>query len=190
MCEEYLALGRKEGDLRAVGAGLTYLGEILRSEGDLEGAVKVYDELLPLSRRRNQPVTLAIGLGNLAMIRAAMGDLAGAKAALGESAGLVAVTGSKRILVASIDCAASLAALDGQPALAARLYGASELAHERSGAQREPADARFHEPIKARAREALGEAAFTAAYAGGRALPLEAVFAEAHAWLRGSGPVS
>ena len=190
LCEEYVAEGRKGGDLRSVTSGLTYLGEILRSEGDLVGALKVYDELLPLSRRRNQPVTLSIGLGNLAMIRAGLGDVAGAKQAMREAADFVTATGSKRVQVAAIDCTASLAALDGQPALAARFYGASELAHERAGAQREPADARFHEPIRTRAREALGDGPFEAAYAGGRQLPIEAMFAEAHAWLRGSGPAA
>ena len=187
LCEEYLAEARKAQDLRAISASLTYLGEILRSEGELEGAARVYDELLPMARARGHHQNLAIGLGNLAMIRAGLGDLAGAHAALREGAEFAAASGSKRISIATVDCTASMAVLAGRPEVGARLYGASELAHERSGAQREPADARFHDPLRRRAAEALGASAFAAAYAAGREMPFEAAFAEALAWVRGSG---
>ena len=188
LCEEYVAEARRTQEMQSLTSALTYLGEILRSEGDLEAAVRIYDELLPVARRRANPAGLAITLGNFAMIRASLGDVPGALAATNEAAAQAADSGSKRIYAAALDVTAGLAALLGEPERTARFYGASEAAYERSGAQREPADARFHDPLRRRAEEAMGGAAFAAAYAAGRALPLEGAFAEAHAWLKERAP--
>jgi predicted ATPase/tRNA A-37 threonylcarbamoyl transferase component Bud32 len=190
LCEEYVAVARAAGDPASQTAGLTYLGEILRAEGDLEGAVRVYDELLPIVRQRNNPQSMAITLDNFAMIRASLGETAGALAVLREAAEVAAVTASKRICNAVLDVVASLAILVGRAEAGARFYGASEQAMERTGAQREPADAGYHEPIRTRAMTELGTPAFTAAYEAGRLLSLEAAFAEALAWLRERAPAA
>jgi len=190
LIETYVAEARAAGVRRSLAAALTYLGEILRSEGDLEGALRVYDELIPLNTERGSLQGKSIGYANLSMIHAGLGNLPMAKATLRESAETAAASGSRRIVVSAVDCTASIAVLSGDAVLGARLYGAAELAHERAGAQREPADARFHEPIRSRAQEALGAAAFAAAYAAGREPSLEAAFAEALAWVREHCPLN
>ncbi len=190
LIETYVVEARAAGEMRPLTSALTYLGEILRSEGDLEGALRVYDELLPLARRRGSLQALSIGFGNLSMIHAGLGSLDAARTTLRASAENAAATGSKRIQVSAIDCVASIAVLSGDPRTGARLYGASELEHERAGATREPADARFHGPIRARAEAELGAEAFAAAYAEGRALGMEPAFAEALAWVREHCPLN
>ncbi|MCC6349397.1 MAG: protein kinase [Candidatus Eisenbacteria bacterium] len=184
LCEEYVAEARSARKAQPLTSALTYLGEILRSEGDAESALRIYDELLPMARHRHHPAGLAITLGNFAMLRATVGDVRGALAAIAEAAGHAADSGSKRIFVAALDVTAGLAALLGEPATTARFYGASETAYARTGAQREPADARFHDPLRRRAEEAMGSSEFATAHAAGGALPLEAAFAEAHVWLK------
>ncbi len=184
LCEEYERESRARGDVRALTSALTYLGEILRSEGDLAGALRVYDELVPLAHERGDMGNQSITYANLAMIRTAMGDLAGARRANLHAVEAASKAGSKRMFVASLDVTATSAVLCGQPEPAARFFGASERAMERTGAQREPADAFFTLPLRARAEQDLGADAFAKAYAEGRELPLERAFAEALDWAR------
>jgi hypothetical protein len=65
---------------------------------------------------------------------------------------------------------AAVAAAQGQPLKAARLLGAAAVLHEAS-ANPQRLD---HDRQAADLRAALGEAAFAAAWAEGRAMPLEA----------------
>jgi tetratricopeptide (TPR) repeat protein len=183
LCEEYAIAARRWPELDALNSALTYLGEILRSEGDLEGALRIYDELIPVARDRSTPQNMGVTLSNLAMIQASTGDVSGALASLREATDWAVLTASKRILLAVLECTASLAIPSGRMELGARLYGASEQVMQRTGAQREPADARYHEPIRARAESALGPAVFAAAHTAGSALTLDAAFQEARTWL-------
>jgi DNA-binding NarL/FixJ family response regulator len=71
---------------------------------------------------------------------------------------------------------ASVAAWRGQPARAARLWGASEALREASGSVADSPFARFrydHEGLLAAARATLGEPAFEEAWAEGRAMAPE-----------------
>ncbi|MBK7366951.1 MAG: protein kinase, partial [Candidatus Eisenbacteria bacterium] len=131
LSEEYERESRALNDARALTAALTYLGEILRSEGDLAGALRVYDELVPLALQRGDLGNQSITCANLAMIRAAMGDLAGARRANLDAVEAASQTGSKRLFVATLDVTATSAVLCGQPLPAARFFGASERAMER-----------------------------------------------------------
>ena len=56
------------------------------------------------------------------------------------------------------------------------------------GARREPTDQQLLAPLMARARNELGEDAFTAARDAGRALSYEGALAEARAWLESEHP--
>jgi non-specific serine/threonine protein kinase len=74
---------------------------------------------------------------------------------------------------------ADIAGRIGRPEVAARLYGAAEAQRERDGRPVEPVYRAEFERDAAVSRWALGEAAFAAAWAAGRALPLEQAVAEA-----------
>ena len=79
----------------------------------------------------------------------------------------------------ALDGVAGVAAVLGQPERAARLLGAAEARREATDMARTMIASIEHERHVAATRAALGEAAFAAAYAGGRALPLEEAVAEA-----------
>jgi hypothetical protein len=66
---------------------------------------------------------------------------------------------------------------------AARFYGAAEAQARHTGIQRDAADEAFLKPLLAKARDALGAPAFSAAEAAGRALPYEDAIAAVRAWL-------
>ena len=87
--------------------------------------------------------------------------------------------GSKRLGQAMLDISAGLGAYLEEWERPARFYGASETQMEQMGLHRYPVDEAFLAPLIARAREALGEAAFAAAEAAGRALSCEESTAEA-----------
>jgi hypothetical protein len=72
-----------------------------------------------------------------------------------------------------------LAADGTRPEAAARLLGAAESLREVGGLALEPAHRRKYERSVARAQADLGAAAFAAAWAAGRALPLEQAITEA-----------
>jgi DNA-binding NarL/FixJ family response regulator len=76
---------------------------------------------------------------------------------------------------------ARLAAVSGRPEIAASLYGAAEALFETIGEPLVvPPRALYHRHV-ATLREILGDEAFTAAWATGRALPLEQAVAHARA---------
>jgi hypothetical protein len=70
-----------------------------------------------------------------------------------------------------------LAADEGQPERATRLYGAADGLREATGTLVEEADRAAHERAVAAIRAALGEEVFAATWAAGRALALDAAIA-------------
>jgi non-specific serine/threonine protein kinase len=105
-----------------------------------------------------------------------LGDLPGALASAQE--GLVMVR-SDLWSYDSLDRIADVASSIGQPETAARLYGAADELRERAARPIEPAFRAAHEARIDVARQALGEEAFAAIYAAGRALTQRQVEAEA-----------
>jgi hypothetical protein len=88
--------------------------------------------------------------------------------------------------MAAVGVGGVLAAVSGDGARAARLWGSSAEARERMGVVLDPQDQIFLDPHIARVRSELGAAAFEAAERQGRAVPYESALAEARAWLDGS----
>jgi hypothetical protein len=68
---------------------------------------------------------------------------------------------------------------EGRPARGAHVLGAVEALCERTGGSVLPSDRRDDDRAVDDARRALGDEAFSAAWAEGRALPLDRVLAEA-----------
>jgi hypothetical protein len=91
--------------------------------------------------------------------------------------------GSKRTGGSLLEVAAGLAASNDECERVALFFGAAEAQAAQTGLHRDPADEAFLVPRVARARETLGEAAFAAAEAAGRALSYDGAMAEARAWL-------
>jgi hypothetical protein len=106
---------------------------------------------------------------------------------LGEVLTIADETGSKRAGQSALVVAAGLAALAGDWEHAARFHGVAERQAETTGSRSDPADDAFLRPWISRAREALGEARFSASRASGCALRFEDATAEARAWLASGG---
>src|SRR5262249_30544262 len=85
-----------------------------------------------------------------------------------------------RLRIAScLDVLAWVAHAEGRAASAARWFGAADAMRERSGAVSSVIWRAEHERNVAATRASLGEEAFTAAWAAGRALSMDAAIAEA-----------
>jgi nitroreductase len=75
--------------------------------------------------------------------------------------------------VACLEGLARVAAMQGQPERAARLLGASAALSDEMGTPLSPIIRVDHDHASKTAHEALGKDAFEAAFAAGRAMPLE-----------------
>jgi DNA-binding NarL/FixJ family response regulator len=95
----------------------------------------------------------------------------------------LAGTGSRENLVGKLVATARLAAVGGQPEVAARLCGAAEALAETIGYVRRPPEQERLERDAAVARAALGDAGFEASWAAGQTLRDEQAVAEAQAVL-------
>jgi tetratricopeptide (TPR) repeat protein len=148
--EEALALTRRLRHLRVEGMTLHSMGMLFRYQGDPEPASSWYAESIRVFRSigdRGELMQCLVGLGCAVVAR-------------GERAGL-SPDGTKRDRGrASLLCGA-------------RLFGAAEALREGTGRVILSYDRAEHERCVRLAREALGEAAFEAAWAEGRALSLD-----------------
>jgi len=127
---------------------------------------------------------IAVNLLNLAMVAIGRGSADRAREIVSEALQIAAQIGSKPASRNALDVAVGLAGLLEDWRRAARTYGAAQLELEQTGVRRETADDAFISPWVAKARAALGESAFGAAEAEGRALAFEESVAETRAWLR------
>src|SRR5262249_31895822 len=120
-------------------------------------------------------------LGSLAQENAAQGDHATAHALYRES---LAICMELRIAdfdvtAHSLEGLAKVIVAQGEPAWAARLWGAAEELREGMGTPLWPVERSGYEHAVAAARANLGERAFVTAWAEGRTMTLDAVLAEA-----------
>lgn len=177
--EEALVRWRELGDDWGIAQILNFLGDLARSQDDVAGATARYEESLALLRRQGLTGTVPSLLHNLGYLALRRGDTRRALRLFRESLALFRDQGDQRGIA---DCLTGLAGVLGamkQPERAVRLFGAAEAQREATGATMWPAN----EPDYARSltlvRGQLDEPAFAAAWAVGRALPLERATAEA-----------
>ena len=115
----------------------------------------------------------------------AAGDLTGAAAAFADALNQFRRLGERRGVAECLIGLAGVAAAEGRTADAARLFGAGEAALAALGSDIWPSNRADYERGVALAQEVLGPAAFAAARAAGRALPLEDAVALALCRVRG-----
>ena len=175
--EESLALFRAVGNTWGIARMLHSLGFLATERGEYDRASEFLEESLALERERGNRERVAGALGSLGLVALHQGDVARASALLHESLTLYRAldltSGIARCLVAF----ASLAAAQGQQAQAARLLGAVERLRAALGRRVAPADQTRWERRLAAARAQVGETAWRAAWAEGRALSLDQAIA-------------
>jgi predicted ATPase/class 3 adenylate cyclase len=168
--EESLALARGVGDSRLIGMSLGDLGLLARDEGDYERATVLQRESLTCARLNANPMTVAIALANLAEVMLLRDCREEARALAAESLLICDATASPDLMAACLEIIGAIAAEQGDGDRAARLCGAANRLREELGTTLPPFERELNERALAAVQRELGEAAYAAAWAQGRAM--------------------
>ena len=179
----YQELGDRGGEARVLNAR----GELARLRGDYEQAAALYQESLALYRDIEHRGGMAILQHNLGYVAQHQLEYARAVQLFSEGITLYRELRNTRLLAVCLAALAAVAMI-GQPEQAARLFAAAEAHLERMGAVMERADRLEHDRNVAAVRASLGEQAFQAAWAEGRAMTLERALAFVEAAIQQHAP--
>ncbi|MFN8591164.1 MAG: helix-turn-helix domain-containing protein [Thermomicrobiales bacterium] len=179
---EALTRFREADDRANTALALIHLGVVAWGRGDLAGATALCEEALALQRGIEDDWGLSVSLGYLGLLAGERGDYAAAAMAHRESLQLRWAAGIWEDIAASLGDLGALAATVGRGRQAARLFGAAAALREEMGRVVIMLPERtVFERAEACARNELGEEAFAAAEAVGRALPIAQAVREAAA---------
>jgi non-specific serine/threonine protein kinase len=172
LCEECLQFHRQMGNWYGIACSLHCLGDVARNQGDYQGARPLYEESLEIYRQLGDHADTAWPLEGLAAVARSQRDYKEARAFYIESLEIYRRSGEQQGIASGLEGLADVAAADDQPERAARLFGAAEALRGVLGAPLPPGDRARYDCCVAVTRAALGEEAFAAAWAAGRALSL------------------
>jgi ATP/maltotriose-dependent transcriptional regulator MalT len=180
--EAGLRIARSVGDKRSIAYALQTLAGLARHQGDAIAVRRLAEEGLALARELHDKRAIARAQHMLALIAIEQGDAALACALLDEAHVLVREIGDQLLLVWGLAHHALAAIAQGQVRWAAQLLGASDVLADAIGLLARPTEtANPANPIGkhmlATIRATLGEAAFAAAWAEGRAMTPEQALA-------------
>jgi predicted ATPase/DNA-binding SARP family transcriptional activator len=168
-----LALARELGHTRGIIVSLSSLAIVQANRGDHERAVGLLEDALVLAREHGDRLSEAGILGALGAIAAERGDDEAARPLLRESLSLLHDDGHVRGVAGCLQGIAGLAQRSGRAEIAATLFAAAAELREALGASLAPSERAAAEASVEAARADLGEAPFAAAWARGRAVPLD-----------------
>jgi tetratricopeptide (TPR) repeat protein len=174
--EESLALAREIGDKWGIASTLNSLGELARCRGDYAAARSLYQESLALRQELGNKVGIAVCLHNLGYVAQHEQDASQASALFAEALSLAQEAGDMQSIAECLTGMAGVLVSRNQPVDAARLFGSAEAIFDSISAGLEPADRAERDRNLAAARKGqTDDAAFSAAWAAGRTMPLEKV---------------
>jgi tetratricopeptide (TPR) repeat protein len=189
-CREMPSRGRNSfqllGSQGMVAKVLNGLGYLAWRHGEFDAARSRYTHSLAISRETGNVECIGRSLRGLGLALVRLGEHAAARSAACESLRIWQQREDKGECVWCLECLAQVALAQGAPERMARLFGAAEALREALHYPLQPEDGASYDRLDD-ARAALGEAAFAAAWAEGRALTLEAAVALA---LEEEGPRS
>lgn len=181
--EEALALTRQLGDAQRLARLLNGLAESRRSARQLDLAEQHYREAIAVAREQGDRLGVVVTLNNLIRVQVAKDRPEPARSLARECLALVR---GQKVGVDLLEASVGLAACLAEYARAARYWGAADQTLKAWGYRHQPVDIEHTAPWLARARRALGDAAFEAAEAAGRALSFEAAMLDMEQWLGGT----
>ncbi len=181
LLEESLAIRREIADTRGAATSLNNLGLVLYRTGDLAGARALFNEASAIWREFGDKQHIAMALANLGLVASGQGEYPLARSFYEECVAIRQALGDKQGIAYTLEGFAGLAVAQGQGKRAARLLGGVESLREAIRAPVAPANQADHDRKVSAARSALGEQAFAAAWAEGRAMTLEQAISEATA---------
>jgi ATP/maltotriose-dependent transcriptional regulator MalT len=176
---EALPLFRQAGDRQHVGTMLGNLGNYELSAGDLDAARRHLAESLDIFRSLNHRDGIAYQTLNLGLAEYLSGSPGAAEALFAESLDLTRRMGMKALMAYALIGLAMAGYGGASPGWSGRLHGAADQALADLGRVLEPLEARLADLDRQRLRATMGDEAFEAEYAAGRALDLAQVLAEA-----------
>jgi predicted ATPase/DNA-binding SARP family transcriptional activator len=168
--ERSLALWREIGDERGLGVSTTNVGCLALMQGDLERAIAFSREGLALYEHAGQRDLMLHPMFNLGLAELLQGRHANALVSFGNGLAIAIEMDYKESISLNLEGSAAVHAATGDPELAARLLGTAAEVADQAGFKREPLEQEIHDRTVAALRAALGDDAFAAAIAEGRAL--------------------
>ncbi len=178
LLEEALAVRQAMGDIGAVAYAYLNLGDLARAETRQMDARPLFERSLALFWQVGDKLGIGYALHRLGLVATGPGQ--GERAArFAESMTLRRELGDRHGVAECMEGLAAVAAAIGNGQDAVRLMAAADALREAIGAPRPPSEEAEHRRRGASARVALGESAFAAASAAGRALSLEQALADA-----------
>jgi predicted ATPase/DNA-binding CsgD family transcriptional regulator len=177
---EALRLSRQAGDQIMAGDVLGNLGCYDLAAGDVDAARRHFAEALGIARAFSDLSSIVAQTSNLGLAEYLSGSLEAAWALFAEALELAPRTGLKRQKAYALLGLALTRYDQADPGWPTRLHGATDQMLADLGHTLEPVEARLADQDRERLRAQMGDAAFEAEYAVGRALDPEQVLAEIH----------
>ncbi len=177
--EEAIDLARAQGDNHTGAWACCNLGRVAHRRGDDARAIDWYNESLALFQEIGSLWGRAETLCELGRAARSQGDDALAAACYHESLALLRELEGTRLISLCLEGIAGLAGARGQPAQAARLFGAAAALREAFGPPVPPVYRASYERDLDVARTQTDAVSWAAAWAAGRTLPLEQAIDEA-----------
>lgn len=175
LLDDAVALARSVGDERILALALNNRGDHALTVGDHVNARPLFEESLALLRARDDTANVARSLFNLACVALVDRRAGDARELLEESLALSRRAGDREDLAWGVLGLAALAATTGDGERAALLLGASSSLLDAMGAAFKPFERQLHERTEGRAKDLLGEPAFSRARERGATLSEEQV---------------
>ena len=167
---EALPLFRQAGDRQHIGTMLGNLGNYELSAGNLDAARRHLAEALDIFRALNHRDGIAYQTLNLGLAEYLSGSPDAAEALFAESLDLTRRMGMKAAMAYALIGLAMAGHGGANPGWSGRLHGAADQVLADLGRTVEPLEARLADLDRQRLRAAMGDEAFEAEYAAGRAL--------------------
>jgi len=177
--EQSLALWQELGYKGGIAEALTNLGAVAADQGDYARATALCEQSLTLWQELGDKSGIAETLIHLGRIALFEGDAGRARALLEQSLAQFRELEEKRGIAECFEELARVAALQGQLIRAAQLYGGAEALRASISAPMSSEARSLHKHALAAICVQLDEATFAAAWAAGRAMPLEQAIADA-----------
>ena len=177
LLDECLALSREVGFKEGIAAAQCLLGQLALGQGDLVTAHSQVEESIILYKEMGHRFGTAESLGVLGKVVATQGEYAAARRLYEESLAISGELGEKWVIAACLVGLGEVVAAQRQLAWAAQLWGAADSLRDALGVPIPPVELADYERSLSAARVHLGERAFAAAWAQGRAMTLEQALA-------------
>src|SRR5712692_3897810 len=177
LAEESLQLFLEMEDTRGIALALNNLGEVVRDQGNYAQAAEALEKSLALYRELGNKWGIALALNNLGDVALELGELDKAEAIYKESLALYRAENNTVGVIACLNGLAGVAAAQGATVRAARAWGMADALRNAVGVPISPVERDNYERSLTAAHARLGEKAFASAWAEGRAMTSEQVFA-------------